>query len=56
MKNLYSMASRSANSGRPSEFLADKMDENHFVTLIFTLQASRRIPSAALLGAKHSPL
>jgi hypothetical protein len=30
------------------------MDENHFISLLFTLWASRRLPSAALLRPRHS--
>ena len=29
------------------------MDENHFISLLFTLRASRRLPSAALLRPRH---
>ena len=32
------------------------MDENHFISLLFTLRASRRLPSAALLRARNSSL
>jgi len=29
------------------------MDENHFISLLLTLRASRRLPSAALLRLRH---
>jgi hypothetical protein len=29
------------------------MDENHFISLLFTRWASRRLPSAALLRPRH---
>jgi hypothetical protein len=28
-------------------------DENHFISLLFTLRASRRLPSAALFRPRH---
>jgi hypothetical protein len=31
-------------------------DVNHFISLLFTLWASRRLPSAALLRPRHSAL
>ncbi len=40
-------------SARKTKYQHGKMNKNHYISLIFTLWASRRLPSAALLRTRH---
>jgi hypothetical protein len=51
----FSTASQTINKDMSKSRL-DLMDENHFNAFIFTLQAHRSLPSAALFSAKHRSL
>jgi hypothetical protein len=50
------IVARQANYDGAKKYLLGKMNENHFIALILTLWASRRLPSAALFRAKHPAL
>jgi hypothetical protein len=50
---LGPMSVNQANHRGHKKYRADIKDENPFISLIFTLRASWRLPSAVLLRAKH---
>jgi len=50
------MTATQANYRSITKYQLVIMDEDHFISLIFTRWASRRLPSAALLREKHNLL
>jgi hypothetical protein len=53
---LYFLAESHTKLMRKAKSPLVSMDDNYFIAFIFTLQAIRRLPSAALFRAKHSLL
>jgi hypothetical protein len=41
------------NNRSEKKYLSGILDANHYISLILTLRASRRLSSAALLRARH---
>jgi hypothetical protein len=54
--NLILIAAGLANWRHKTNCCSNKKDGYHFISLLFTLLASRRLPSAALLMPRHSSL
>jgi hypothetical protein len=54
--SLYLITASQAHYRCKTKYRSGMMEENHFISLIFTLWASRRLAFAALFRAKHSLL
>ena len=51
---LYLMTAGETKNRHRTKYRSGIKDENHFISSLFTLRASRRLPSAALLRARSS--